>query len=78
MIDGSTKQWNEELIDGIFASDEAAIIKKIPLGRIASEDVLIWPHSSNGRYSCESVYRFLKEMVELSYNQQPSAPDTHL
>ena len=48
LIDESTRQWNEELIDGIFASDEAAIIKKIPLGRIASKDVLIWPHSSNG------------------------------
>ena len=78
LIDGSTRQWNEELIGGIFASDEVAIIKKIPLGRIALEDVLIWPHSSNGRYSCKSGYRFLKEGAELSYKQQPSAPDTHL
>ena len=31
LIDESIRQWNEELIDGIFASDEAAIIKKIPL-----------------------------------------------
>ena len=78
LIDGSTRQWNEELIGGIFASDEVAIIKNIPLGRIALEDVLIWPHSSNGRYSCKSGYRFLKEEAELSYKQQPSAPDTHL
>ena len=78
LIDERTRQWNEGLIDGIFASDEAAIIKKIPLGRIASEDVLIWPHSSNGRYSCKSGYRFLKEEADLSYNQQSSATDTQL
>ena len=78
LIDESTRQWNEELIDGIFASDEAAIIKKIPLGQIASKDVLIWPHSSNGRYSCKSGYRFLKEETKLSYNQQPLTLDTYL
>ena len=28
LIDERTRQWNEEPIDDIFASDEAAIIKK--------------------------------------------------
>ena len=28
LIDERTRQWNEELIDGIFASDDGAIIKK--------------------------------------------------
>ena len=78
LIDESTRQWNEERIDGIFASDEAAIIKKISLGRLATEDVLIWPYSNDGRYTCKSGYRFLKEEVELSSNQQHSTPDTHL
>ena len=79
LIDERTRQWNEELIDGIFASDEAAIIKKkIPLGRLANEDVLIWPYSNNGSYTCKSGYRFLKEEVELPSNQQPSTLETRL
>ena len=78
LIDKSTRQWNEELIDGIFASDEAAIIKKIPLGCLATKDVLIWPYSNDGKYTCMSGYKFLKEEAELPLNQQPSIPDTHL
>ena len=78
LIDESTRQWNEELIDGIFASDEAAIIKKIPLGRLATEDVLIWPYSDDGSYTCKSGYRFLQVEAELPSNQQPSTLDTHL
>ena len=41
LINETTRQWNEELIDGVFACDEATLIKKIPLGRVASEDVVI-------------------------------------
>ena len=36
-----TRQWNEELIDGVFACDEAVMIKKIPLGKVTIKDVLI-------------------------------------
>ena len=28
-----TRQWNEELIDGVFACDEAAMIKKNTAGK---------------------------------------------
>ena len=49
LINETTRQWNEELIDGVFACDEATLIKKIPLGRVASEDVVIWPYSHDGR-----------------------------
>ena len=65
LINEDTKQWNEELINGIFASEKVAIIKKIPLGRVASEDVVIWPYSHDGRYTCKLGYRFLNEEAEL-------------
>ena len=39
---------------------------------------MIWPHFNNGRYSCKSGYRFLKQEAEGSSNQQPSTPNTHL
>ena len=31
LIDESERRWNEEMIDGIFSQEEAAIIKKFPL-----------------------------------------------
>lgn len=64
-----TRQWNEELINGVFACDEAAMIKKIPLGKVTTEDVLTWPHSYDGRYTCKSGYRFLKAKSELQFAQ---------
>ena len=69
LINETTSQWNEELIGGVFASDEAAMIKKIPLGKVALEDVLIWPHIHDGRYTCTSEYRFLKAEIELQSAQ---------
>ncbi|KAL0003364.1 hypothetical protein SO802_017145 [Lithocarpus litseifolius] len=45
LIDESARRWNEELIDGIFSQEEAALIKKNPLSRRVSEDVLIWPYT---------------------------------
>ena len=65
LINETTSQWNEELIGGVFASDEATMIKKIPLGKVALEDVLIWPHIHDGRYTCKSGYRFLKAETKL-------------
>lgn len=35
LINETTRHWNEELIDGVFACEEAAMIKKIPLGKVA-------------------------------------------
>ena len=32
LINARTRQWNEGLIDGIFAYEEATLFKKIPLG----------------------------------------------
>ena len=61
LTDENTRQWNERLIDGIFAQEEVKIIKKIPLAQIASKNVLIWPHSHDGRYTYKSGYGFLKE-----------------
>ena len=41
LIIAGTRRWNEEMIDGIFAPEEAAMIKNIPLGNAESEDVLM-------------------------------------
>ena len=60
------------MIDGLFNTEEAELIKSIPL---ASEDVLFWPHSSNKQYSCKIGYRFLKKEEELNGDQQVTTND---
>ena len=43
LIDVDSRQWNPDLVDEIFAPDEATLIKKIPLERCEAEDSLFWP-----------------------------------
>ncbi|KAL0003081.1 hypothetical protein SO802_016862 [Lithocarpus litseifolius] len=63
------------MLYGLFNTEEAELIKTIPLSSEASEDVLLWPHSSNGQYSCKTGYRFLKMEDELSSEPQVSTND---
>lgn len=78
LIDPNTRQWQTE-VDGLFVEEDAEMIKKIPLSRMATEDVLYWPFSSNGDYSCKSGYRFLKDEVKQSdTNWVPPLRDKHL
>ena len=48
LIDPLSRQWNSELIDGIFIPSEADLIKNIPLSRTEAEDKLYWPLTQNG------------------------------
>ena len=52
------------MVDGLFNIEEAKIIKSIPLSQEVAEDILFWPYSCDGRYSCKTGYRFLKEEEE--------------
>ena len=40
LIDKGTRMWNAEMVDGIFAPQEAEEIKNIPLAREATEGSL--------------------------------------
>ena len=64
LIDPITRQWQTDLVDGLFGEEVAEIIKRIPLSQVAAEDVLFWPFTSSGTYSCKLGYRFLKEEAE--------------
>ena len=64
LIDPSISQWHTDLVDGLFVEEDAELIKKIPLSKKVTEDVLYWPFTSNGEYSNKSGYRFLREEVE--------------
>lgn len=67
LIDELQRQWNHSLIDGIFTSDEAALIKPIPLSRVVKADSLFWPFTSNGVYTSKSGYQFWRETLQTSY-----------
>ena len=59
LINPTNRSWDTELLAGVFAPIEAALIQKIPLSPITVEDKLIWPHVPSGVYSVKSGYRFL-------------------
>ena len=61
LIDKGTRTWNATMVHGIFAPQEVEEIKNIPLARKEMKDTLYWPWEQDGRYSCKTGYRFLKE-----------------
>ena len=65
LIDPQTRQWNVDMVEGLFHEEEAELINKFPLSCFASEDILYWPYSSNGLYNCKSGNKFLKMEEEL-------------
>ena len=51
------------------------LIKRIPLARLACADELFWPFTQQGKYSCKSGYRFLKELYD-GQDSSEEQPDT--
>ena len=54
LFDPIIRRWNEELVDGLFVTEDADLIKKIPLSRNAAKDNLYWPYTPSKNYSCKS------------------------
>lgn len=61
LIEGSHRQWNHGLIDGIFTREEATLIKSLPLSQTGQAHSLLWPHTNNGNYTWKTGYQFLKQ-----------------
>ena len=64
LLDESKREWNKDIIDGIFAPEEDELIYRIPLSATASEDSIFWPLTQDGTYTSKTGYRFLKEESE--------------
>lgn len=75
LIDPHTRQWNVEMVEGLFHEEEAEVIKQIPLSQLASEDILYWPYSNNCMYNYKSGYKFLKMEEELMDRVHESLTD---
>lgn len=73
LIDLDTKQWRYLLNEEIFSSDDAKIIKKIPISLCNSLDKLIRRGNTNGQFSVRGVYHMQKEMQDRSKGQPPSS-----
>lgn len=48
LIDQSTKQWDSNLLQGLFAPSEVDLIKSLPLCSSTMEDKMVWPYNSSG------------------------------
>ena len=48
LIDPSTRQWDSNMLQGLFAPNEAELIKSIPLCSSSMEDKMAWPYTSLG------------------------------
>ena len=59
----NSKIWNPGLIQHIFYPWEVEKILKIQVSEVSTEDMLVWPLSSNGDYSVKSAYRLLATEV---------------
>ena len=61
LINPVTRSWRAEVIEHVFSTQEANIIKGIPLSSTSQKDVLVWPFTPSGTYSVKSGYRFLTD-----------------
>ena len=60
LIDADTRSWNFGIIDGLFAPNDADLIKRIPLAWLASTDEMFWPFTQHGNYTYMMVHLLVK------------------
>ena len=66
-------------MDGLFNEEDVELVKSVLLSHVEVEDVLFWPYTKNGVYTCRSGYCFLKEEAEMEVtNQVPPFQDKHV
>jgi hypothetical protein len=56
LIDPSTQQWNEQIINQTFMPIEANQILQIPLTNVLDEDTISWQGTRDGIYTVKSGY----------------------
>ncbi|KAK6148933.1 hypothetical protein DH2020_016458 [Rehmannia glutinosa] len=59
LIDPDSRTWKYDIINSLFAADEAALILAIPLGHSTRSDSWYWYHSKNGKFSVKSAYHLI-------------------
>ena len=72
------RQWNHAVINGIFTTEVADLIKTIPLSRQEVEDGWFLPFTQDGTYNSKSGYHFLKSKVEAETDEDRVGRDKAL
>ena len=63
LIDPEVRQWDLNLLNGLFNPNEVELIRSIPLRHVLIEDKLIWPYTSSGQYIVQLGYKFLSHEI---------------
>jgi hypothetical protein len=56
LIDNTTKEWNQHVVNNLFDQSTAEVILKTPLFRQVTIDKLIWKAEKKGKYLGKSAY----------------------
>ena len=62
LVDGE-RAWNEQVLRELFQPEIVSHILKIPLGKTAESDKLIWCDSQLGQFSVKSAYFKARTML---------------
>ncbi|XP_057444908.1 uncharacterized protein LOC130737161 [Lotus japonicus] len=65
MIEEGPKRWNREWVEEGFHPATTSHILGIPLDLHGGEDVLAWPHASDGQYTSKTGYNFICGLLAL-------------
>lgn len=61
LIDQETREWDRQMVYTIFFPFEAEQIRRIPLARRVSEDVMFWPWEKNQQFSVRFAYHLIQK-----------------
>lgn len=59
LIDQTTRQWRDDVIQTYFYDMDAQVIKNIPLCSSQQDDFWAWHYERSGTFSVKSAYRML-------------------
>lgn len=62
MLNGEGR-WNETLIEEILDLEDTMVMFSMPLANLQEEDVRIWRHNRNDKYSVKLTYHNLRENI---------------
>ncbi|KAL0408340.1 UNVERIFIED_CONTAM: hypothetical protein Sradi_1768400 [Sesamum radiatum] len=76
LVDPLTKDWDVELLNGIFTPEDKEEITKIPLGREHQPDSICWHYTRTGMFSVRSAYYLACQYLNPQSTSQTSQPSS--
>ena len=60
------KEWDIELVKGLFLPHDMDAILSIPMSDLVAKDRLVWAEDKKGRFTVSSTYKLARE-IEVEY-----------